>query len=169
MKKISIVLLVIAAIMAVTAYLNRGDIVAKTELQEDEIVIVKSEDKEVKRMDFTLIKELEAMEFPATLKSSGKDPVELTYKGVEVRRLLEKLGLTVEGKKQLIAKAVDGYTVALSVEEVMAEDNVYLVYEREGEPLGKKEDGGSGPYQIVIREDAFGQRWVKFLMELEIK
>lgn len=169
MKKIVIILLIIASIMAVAAYLNRGDIATKAKLQEDAIIIVKSEDKEVGRLDFSVIKELEAKEFPATLKSSGKDPVELTYKGVEVRMLFEKLGFSAGDKKQIIAKAVDGYTVALSVEEVMAVDNVYLVYEREGEPLGRKEDGGSGPYQLVIRQDAFGQRWVKFLMELEVK
>ena len=103
------------------------------------------------------------------LKSSGKPPVDTSYTGVELKALLENLEIDTAGKTQVITKAVDGYTVALSLAEVLEDDNVYIVYKRDGKDLGAREEGGSGPYQIVIRKDQFGQRWNKYLMEIELQ
>lgn len=65
--------------------------------------------------------------------------------------------------------AADGYTVALTGDEVRMEDNVYIVYEQAGKDLGIREDGGTGPYRLIIRKDEFAQRWNKYLMEIELQ
>ncbi len=69
----------------------------------------------------------------------------------------------------MIVRATDGYTIALSPKEVKDEDNVYLAYKLNGKLLKRKEEGGSGPYQVIIRKDEFSQRWCKFVVEIELK
>jgi hypothetical protein len=46
---------------------------------------------------------------------------------------------------------------------------VYIVYAIDNKPLGKKEDGGAGPFELVIKNDPFSQRWCKFVSEVEIQ
>ncbi|MDZ7837619.1 MAG: hypothetical protein U5N58_06515 [Actinomycetota bacterium] len=46
---------------------------------------------------------------------------------------------------------------------------MYIAIEKDGQPLGDKDSGGSGPYQIIVKKDTFSQRWCKFLVELELK
>lgn len=168
MKKVAIVLVILVIIVAVTALLNREGLQGKVASQEDALLYVKADGEEVE-VDFATILELPEKEFPAVLKRSGKAPVDTTYTGVQLKDLLAKLAVKTDSKTQVITKAVDGYTVALTMAEVLADDNVYIVYKRDGEDLGTKEEGGSGPYQVVIREDQFGQRWNKYLMEIELQ
>ncbi|HZK24789.1 MAG TPA: molybdopterin-dependent oxidoreductase [Oscillospiraceae bacterium] len=168
MKKVVIVLVILVVIVAITAMLNRDDLGEKVASQENALLYLKADNSETK-VDFATMQELPEVEFPAVLKRSGKAPVDTSYAGVELKALLAKLEINTDDKTQIITKAVDGYTVALSLAEVLADDNVYIVYKRDGEDLGTKEDGGSGPYQLVIREDSFGQRWNKYLMEIELQ
>ena len=44
--------------------------------------------------------------------------------------------------------------------------NVYLTFERDGEYLKSKKQGGNGPFQLVIRKDSFSQRWIKHVDEI---
>lgn len=170
MKKIiAIILLLLITAVGVTAYLNRGYIEDKQAMVENSSILIKDEGEEVGVIDLGLIKDLEPIEFEVNLKSSGKDPEEHTYKGVALKKLLAFKDQSLESKKQVVIRSIDGYTIALSAEEVSEEDNVYVVYERDGEPLGKKEEGGSGPYQIILRKDSFSQRWAKFVVEVELQ
>lgn len=168
MKKVIIVLVILVVIVAVTAMLNREGLGEKVASQANALLYVKADGAETE-VDFATIQELPEKEFAAVLKRSGKPPVDVTYTGVQLHDILEKLQVQTEDKTQVITKAVDGYTVALSMAEVLEDDNVYIVYQRDGEDLGTKEDGGSGPYQVVIRQDQFGQRWNKYLMEIELQ
>ncbi len=167
-KKILIIVVVLALVMAITAYLNRGDLALKRDMQENSIIALKVEDTSV-QMDLQKIRELQVEDFAASLKSNGQDPRQVTYTGVALKDVFVAAGLEITGKDMVIVKAVDGYTVALSVEEVLDDQNVYLVFQRDGKPLGKKEEGGSGPYQVVIRKDAFSQRWCKFVSEVGVQ
>lgn len=70
--------------------------------------------------------------------------------------------------KQIIAVGADGYTSSLKMEEVLVPDNVYIVFEDNGKKI-KKMNGDEGSMQIIICEDAFGQRFTKYLVKLELK
>ncbi len=50
--------------------------------------------------------------------------------------------MTIENIEQVIVRATDGYTIALSPKEVKDEDNVYLAYKLNGKLLKRKEEGG---------------------------
>ncbi|MCK4260374.1 MAG: hypothetical protein KAX49_15465 [Halanaerobiales bacterium] len=167
-KKVLIAVVVLLVIVAVTAYLNRGDLALKKEMQDNAIVSLKVGDEQI-QMDMKQILKLNVEDFDATIKSSGKDPRPVIYRGVALKDIFAAVNLDISDKSKVIVKAVDGYTVALNVKEVLDDENVYLVFEKDGKSLGKKEDGGSGPYQVIIRKDAFSQRWCKFVSAVEAK
>ncbi len=91
------------------------------------------------------------------------------FKGIRLKVLLGTLNIPLEEIDRVITTSIDAYSVALSAEEVLAEDNVYLVYEINGKPLSPMEEGGSGPFRILIREDPFRQRWNKNVEVLEVR
>ena len=167
-KKVIAAVIVLVVVVAVFAYLNSRDAEDRLLSQrEARIFIAAAETRET--VDFETILELEEHSFAATLRSSDGGVREHTYTGVRMKDLLEHYGLDVSGAEQVLTRAADGYTVALTRDEVMDDDNVYIVYMIDAEPMASREEGGSGPYQVVIRKDEFGQRWNKYLMDIEIR
>lgn len=168
MKKVAVVILILVFIVGVTAYLNVDNLKAKDTMQEKELIVIKS-GEESATLDKESINGLGEVEFSANLKSDGKLAEKHTYTGVLLKKVLDANNIDLSNKEVLIVKGIDGYTVAIGVDEVMEENNVYIAYGMDGKPLGKKEDGGRGPYEVIIRKDPFSQRWCKFLSEIEVQ
>ena len=154
--------------MGVFAFMNREIVKGTGAACENAEVILKGDGLEIK-LTFDEITQLGEKEFTAIFDSSDSDPEEHSYIGIPLINIIEGAGMTLENIEQVIVRAIDGYTVALSPNEVMDEDNVYLAYKLDGKFLKRKEEGGSGPYQIIIRKDEFSQRWCKFVVEIELK
>lgn len=108
----------------------------------------------------------EAIVFPAVVRSSGKKPVETEYKGIELSTFFSSLDIDISNTKRITFNATDGYRVILSLEEIAEPNNVYLTFERDGELMKSKKEGGNGPFQLVIRRDPFSQRWIKHIEEI---
>ncbi|MFW5992017.1 MAG: molybdopterin-dependent oxidoreductase [Halanaerobiaceae bacterium] len=168
-KKILMAIVVLIIIVGVTAYLNQDSIADKKEMQENALVSIQENGEEMEKVSLEQIVELGEVTFDKELDTSDSDPVLHTYTGIPLINLIEEAGVDLADKTQVIVKAADGYTVAMSLEEVREEDNVYLVYKEDGEYLKGKSEGGSGPLKTVIRKDQFGQRWCKFLIEVNVK
>ena len=174
MKKRNIIIIVavvaaLAIVVGVLAFLNAGNAAEKRILEEEAIIIVKSGGSELGRIDMGLINDIGPVDFTANLDTSDSEPEEHLYSGVLLNDTLSALGIDTGNYSTVIAKAIDGYNVAFDVSEVREEDNIYLAIMRDGEPLGTKSGGGSGPYQVIVRKDTFSQRWCKFVIELELK
>jgi len=108
----------------------------------------------------------EALVFPAVVRSSGSKPVETEYKGIELIKLFDSLNVDITSYSKVTFNASDGYRIILSMEEIKEPSNVYLTFERDGEILKSKKQGGNGPFQLVIRRDPFSQRWIKHVNEI---
>lgn len=108
----------------------------------------------------------EALVFPAVVRSSGSKPVETEYKGIELTKLFDSLNIDITNYSKVTFNASDGYRIILSMEEIKEPSNVYLTFERDGEILKSKKQGGKGPFQLVIRRDPFSQRWIKHVNEI---
>jgi hypothetical protein len=108
----------------------------------------------------------DSISFPAVVRSSGQKPIEAEYKGVELSRLFTSLDVDISNIEKIIFNASDGYRIILSTEEINDPQNVYLTFERDGEYLKSKKQGGNGPFQLVIRRDPFSQRWIKHVNEI---
>ena len=172
-KKVMIIIIAIVAVLAialgVTAYLNMDNVGEKKALQENAIIVVKSGDKKLTEVNMDYIIGLGEKEFKANLKKSGEPPVEHSYTGVPMKNLFAELKIDTVNVTAVVLKAIDGYVSALTLNEVMEDDNVYIVYKIDGKSLGNTENGGDGPYMALMRTDIYSQRWCKFLTEIDLQ
>lgn len=63
---------------------------------------------------------------------------------------------------------VDDYITDISMEEVLAENSVYVMYEDNGKPL-KKKNGEPGAMRVVVMDDVFGQRFTNYMIEIVLE
>lgn len=63
---------------------------------------------------------------------------------------------------------VDDYLSDISMEEVLAENCVYVMYEDNGKPL-KTKTGKDGAMRVVVLDDIFGQRFTNYLIEIVLE
>lgn len=124
------------------------------------INILKGDNEEVVSKDF-IYDHPDTTSFPAVVRSSGKKPVTTEYKGIEMSKLFSSLNIDFSNIKKLTITASDGYRIVLKKEEIDEINNVYLTFERDGEYMKSKKQGGNGPFQLIIRNDPFSQRWIK--------
>ncbi|MEG0753343.1 MAG: hypothetical protein RR461_05890 [Angelakisella sp.] len=163
-KLIIIISIVLVLVVGVFAYLNLNLSKEKSAMSlKGEIAIITG-DTEFARITPDFLEGLTAETFTATQKSSGKDPFERTFTGIPLIHVLNEKKVSLETAKQVLMGSLDGYSVALSPEEVSDKDNVWLVWAADGEPLDSK----AAPYMIVIRKDPFSQRWSKMLCQITI-
>lgn len=155
-------------IVGIMAYLNMKNVQPLIALEQNAEFLVKESGKEVLTFNMEEIRKLGETDFKANYKKNGKDPIQYTYTGVPLNKILEKAGIALEEKTSLVASSVDGYTVAYDMKKVLEDDNIYLSYMKEGESLGNRDDGGSGPFLMVISKDKFSQNWCKYVVEVDI-
>ncbi len=168
-SKITIIVVILVIIVGVTAFLNMETVKTNKKLEEEAMFKITENGEEKGILKMNEIRKLGETEFKANLKKSGKDPIEYTYTGVPLKNIFKECVVSLEGKSAVIVKAIDGYTVAVSIEKVLQDDNVYLAYMREGESIGNRENGGKGPYQMIISKDKFSQYWCKFAIEADVQ
>ena len=162
------VLGVLILVLAVTLMLNKEGLDQRKEMMTNATINIKI-DGEENILSFDDLKKAGEEKFEAVLDTSTTDPVVYAYTGVQLKNVLKDQGINLEGKTAVILTAVDGFTVAYSLEEVLLEGNVYVTYAREGEKLKSKEDGGRGPYQTIVVGDQFSSRRCKWLTSIEVQ
>ena len=158
------ILILLAAGVALFALLNSQGLHSSP---DDAVAVTANDQTAIFNIDD--LKALPKTTFSADLNTNGQDPVEKTFGGVPLIDVLNRMGVDINGASQIVFKAADGYTVVTSPEEVKEPGNVYVVYERDGMPSGTMAQGGTGPIEIVIKNDAFSQRWCKYLREIIIE
>ena len=67
-----------------------------------------------------------------------------------------------------IAVGVDDYLSGIRMEEIIMENNVFVMYEDNDEPLLRK-DGEPGAMRVVVINDVFGQRFTNNLIEIVLE
>ncbi|HCF50624.1 MAG TPA: hypothetical protein DER60_10095 [Syntrophomonas sp.] len=134
-------------------------------------IVVLDRGREAARLNMDTLGTLPAIEFTANLKSSIMERAEEhLYTGVALSELFKTAAISLEGRQRVMVRSVDGYIVPLTIKEIEALDNIYLVYKDNREFLGSYSDAdGQGPYMIVIRGDRFSQRWAKYVCELDVQ
>ena len=110
-----------------------------------------------------------------TLHTADAAGIKTTHEGVAMSDVLAKAGIpmgaALRGKalaRVVIATAADGYQVAYSIAEIDADfsDQIILIVDtRNGKPLL----ADSGPLQIVVPQDKRAARWVRQVIQLEVR
>lgn len=128
--------------------------------EDSTITVIQGDYEQIIEKDF-IYEHTDSVSFPAVVRSSGKKPVATEYKGIEISKFLSSLNIDITTVDKIRFNATDGYRVILNKKEIDKANNVYLTFERDGEYMKSKEGKGNGPFQLVIREDPFSQRWIK--------
>jgi hypothetical protein len=68
----------------------------------------------------------------------------------------------------VLAVGVDDYISGISMEEVKAENSVFIMYEDNDQPLPRK-NGEPSALRIVVLDDVFGQRFTNYLLEIVLE
>ncbi len=179
-KKSVIVLVVVIAVLGIAvgvlAALNAGDVAYKKELEMNAVYEIKiGEDTYKISMDNMLA--LAPVTFSAVLDTSVTDPEDVNFVGVELKKVFESVGVDISGAGTVEIRSLDGYTSALSEEEILQDDNVYITIAEEvigqdgqitQEALKTKSEGGMGPYLMIVKSSQFSQRWCKFVQEVVV-
>lgn len=157
-------ILVLAAAVGIFAWLNRPD----TSIAPGTLRISQG-DRIVKTFTLDELKALPSVQVQKTIVSSKEEDESGLYTGVPLKQVLDAADPSLlETGTQIVARAEDGFTTSYSADEVKAGDNILLVYAKDGEPLKDQASGGAGPMRILVQEDPFGNRCIKYLNDLEV-
>jgi len=162
MKKSTIVVIaVIAALavgVAVLAALNGREAAGKKQLRDDAVFVILAGDAEY-RVTMEEFLSLEQREFEAVYKKSGKDPETRYYTGAPFAEVLQMKGVGTAGFAAAAFGAADGYASAISMEDALDTQRCYIA----------ADDGGDGPFRMILPKDQFSQRWCKMLVDVTLK
>ena len=91
------------------------------------------------------------------------------FRGTLLSNVLELADPEIKDSyKWLRAVGVDDYISDITMDEVQMENNVYLMYEDNGEPLPMK-NGEPGAMRLVVQGDMFGQRFTNYVLEIVLE
>ena len=68
----------------------------------------------------------------------------------------------------VLAVGADDYMSGINMDEVRAENNVFIMYEDNDQPLQKR-TGEPGAMRVVVINDIFGQRFTNYMLEIVLE
>ena len=111
---------------------------------------------------------MESVSFEKEIVSGNKGNESGVYRGVPLREILAAADESILSEcSSVTGTASDGFVSAYSMSEVTGSDSI-VVYEKDGEPLKKRSEGGSGPLRIVAADDTYGTRSTQYLTRIEV-
>ncbi|AOT69556.1 molybdopterin-dependent oxidoreductase [Geosporobacter ferrireducens] len=166
----SVILIFIGLFLAVwiSLRMNQPTIEAQKKLLENAALLLVDGDQEFV-ININDLKGIGEEVFEAVLDTSSTDPSLHTYHGVQLKNILTRYQIALEDKAVLILSGADSYAVAYGLEEVLADQNVYIAFMEDGNYLGSKENGGRGPYESIVVSDPFSNRRCKWLTKVEVR
>ena len=160
-----IVILLLGAAVAVLAILNRP-----SQTLDAEKIAVLADGETVAVLEAEQLASLTAAEFSKELVSANHDNQGGVWTGVPLCELLDSVIPDWQERYATVcARAEDNYLTSFSKEEVLAADDIYVCWMLDGEPLGSKAAGGTGPFRIIVRNDEFAVRCASWLCRLELE
>lgn len=167
MKIVDVLFLVLAAVAVISLIISimgrQGDV------QEDTLTVYRGEEA-VAVFSYEEICAMASVTFEKNIVSGSQADESGSFTGVPLRDILEAADEAFpEDCRSVSAAASDGFMTAFSAEELLADDSICVVWQKDGRPLEGRAEGGSGPLRIVAAEDSFGNRSVKYLVSLTVE
>ena len=111
------------------------------------------------------IKELPSVRRTMSIHSTA-GVTQHSFRGTLLSNVIELADPAIKDNyKWLRAVGVDDYISDITMDEVQMENNVFLMYEDNDEPLPKK-NGEPGAMRLVVLDDMFGQRFTNYVLEI---
>lgn len=102
--------------------------------------------------------------FDTQMKRKNGDVYDKNYSGIPMMAILDDMGVAVNDKLTVSAVCADQYEIHLTADEIMAENNIWLITQENGEKLADTD----GPFMLVINNDEFSTRWAKNVVRVKI-
>ena len=162
MKK-GIKTLVIAAAVAVVGILvvfNRNSLKQQEDMTEKlQLSFVVNNEEKVCRFnenseDFTV--------FDTKMRRRNGDVFDKNYGGIQLKTILETMSVNVTDSLVVNVVCADRYEIRLTGEEIITENNVWLVTQENGKELTE------GNFMLVINNDEFSTRWAQNVVQVKI-
>lgn len=163
-----LILLVLMVIIFITFKFNKPSREVQKQLLDNAEILIISDNQEI-IINIDNIKSAGEEKFESILDTSSTKASMHTYNGVQLKDLFLKLKITLNKSDIIILSGVDSFAVAYSGEEVLKDNNVYIAYMEDGKYLGTLDNGGTGPYEVIVKEDQFSNRRCKWLTKIEVK
>ncbi|HHX14353.1 MAG TPA: molybdopterin-dependent oxidoreductase [Clostridiales bacterium] len=159
------VLIILVAAIAWLAWLNR----AGGELDANQIEIY-VQGEAAAALTLADLQTLPMMELDKEIVSSSGDNQAGLFRGVALVALLDAAapGWQVDATS-VVCRASDNFTSGFDLDEVLTKGNIMVAYALDGQLLPGQEDGGKGPFRLVIRDDEFGNRSTFWLCRIEVQ
>ena len=113
------------------------------------------------------IRSLDTYRRRITIRSASEGVTTHDFRGVRLSEAIEAAGGAelLAGCRRVVVTGTDGYESELTPEEIALENNVYLMYEDNGEMM-KTAGGSEGAFRLIILSDDFGQRFTNYVAAL---
>lgn len=120
-------------------------------------------------MTVSQVEALPSTTITATLVSSGnpQDDGTFSYTGVTLWSLLQRAGIATNASSVAVF-ASDGYQADLTIKEIENNSQIIMAYKQNGEYMKPKSEGGDGPLRLIVGTDTYAQRWVYWVVELQV-
>jgi len=152
------VLAVLAIGVAVLAVLNGREAAQKKQRLSDEYFVILADGTE-HRVTMEDIEALGPRDIQANYKKSGKDPETRVYTGVPFAAVLRHIGVDPVKFRSAAFAASDAFMSIRPMEVALDENNCFIVID----------DGGEGPFRMILAKDRFSQYWCKLLTDVTLK
>lgn len=173
MKKNTKIILLIVGILtifvAILTMLYNGDIEERKALEDNREFIIKIGGVQAAKVTMGDLASMDPITFTTVMDTSNTSPTDVEFTGVEVKEICRINDIDLSNASVFEFKALDNYTTAITLDEILTQDNVYVCFKKNGEMLKEKSEGGMGPFLVVIKSSKFSQRWCKYLMEMNIR
>ena len=167
-KTVYLILGLLLVAVAALAFLNRGDAELRRALAENREFEIRIDGEYAATVGLQTLLDMDPQEFTTSLATSIAAPHNVTLRGVELRRLLEATGIETTKASHIVVSGIDGYYSPLSLPEVLQEGLIYICFSMDGDLLKSQNEGGYGPYLMVIKGSLFAQRWCKYIEAVDI-
>jgi len=166
-KTVYIVLCLLLVVVAALAYMNRGDAELRRALTENREFLIRIDGEHAATVGLQELLDLGPKEFTTSLATSISAPRDVTLRGIELRLLLESIDVDLAHASHFVVSGLDAYYSPLSLSEVL-EELIYICFSMDGELLKSQDEGGYGPFLMVIHGSRFAQRWCKYVEAVDI-
>ena len=158
-----VALCVLTPAVVVLAAIHRESMQERLELQASGEFLIAS-GYEIVSVSLADLLDIGAVDVTSSPRGERRD-----FTGVPLVRIFDQFGVDYSEARTVVFTSLDGFVTALTITEALDEDNTFIVFEEDGEPLGTREEGGRGPYMVVVALDPFPNRWARYLMEVTLQ
>jgi len=159
MKKSTMAVIAILATLAIAIgvlfMLSHSDLTARQGLRADAVFLLVHGDVE-HRVSVEDIQALGLHEITVNYRSGGRPAQQRVFDALPFAEVLDMLAIDTAEVSSAVFSAVDGFAQVFTVDELL-EDVMLVLCE------------DSGPFRVILPNDPFSQRWVRYLTNVELR